>query len=72
MIARLPRCLPTAHEWHVRSVLVLSLAGVDGWYSMLLERQCGRLGASSRLLGSKIADYSGFASWKEPRYDPSF
>ena len=37
-------CRLDAHIWHLRTVLALGLPGVDGWYSVFLERQCGVCG----------------------------
>ena len=34
------RCRPTAHTWQVASVTVMSPADLQGWYTVLLLRQC--------------------------------
>ena len=53
MRTRLHTCRPDLHVWHVRTVLVLGLAGVDGWYPLLLERQCGICGGIESFIGQQ-------------------
>ena len=53
MVARISPCRPDLHVWHIRTVLVLGLAGVDEWYPLLLERQCGRCGGIESFIGQQ-------------------